>query len=323
MLNSELVKKLAFTCGFDMGGITSPEIILEDKGRLRLWLEKGYQADMKWLENSFERRTDPAKVLDKVKSVIMLGVNYYQPNSKEIPNGKGLVSRYARGKDYHKVIARKTKHLITKLKENMGSNTSHEFYWYVDYGPMLERVYAAKAGLGFIGKNSMLINRSFGSWFFLSEILTTVELEPDEPYSGNHGRCGKCTLCVDACPTEAIKPGRTIDSNKCISYLTIEHQGEIPENLSNKMNNMIFGCDICQDVCPHNGRAVLTRHKEFQPDKGVGEFVDIKDILNMKSNEEFLEMTAGTPLTRPKLSGLQRNAGIVLKNSNRKKNNYL
>jgi len=165
----------------------------------------------------------------------------------------------------------------------------------------------------------MLINRSFGSWFFLSEILTTVELEPDEPYSGNHGRCGKCTLCVDACPTEAIKPGRTIDSNKCISYLTIEHQGEIPENLSNKMNNMIFGCDICQDVCPHNGRAVLTRHKEFQPDKGVGEFVDIKDILNMKSNEEFLEMTAGTPLTRPKLSGLQRNAGIVLKNSNRKK----
>lgn len=315
MLNSELVKKLAFICGFDMGGVTTAEILEDDKERLRLWLDKGHHGGMKWLEDSFERRTDPAKVLKDVKSIIMLGLNYYQPNSNDVPEGMGLVSRYSRGKDYHKVIARKTKHLISKLKENMGSNTSHEFYWYVDYGPMLERAYAAKAGLGFIGKNSMLINRTFGSWFFLSEILTTVELEPDEPYSGNHGRCGKCTLCVDACPTNAIIPGRTIDSNKCISYLTIEHSGEIDKDLSKRMGNMIFGCDICQEICPHNSRAVITRHKEFLPDKGVGEFIDIDDILDMKSNEEFLKLTAGTPLTRPKLFGLQRNAGIVSQNS--------
>ncbi|MFH2050449.1 MAG: tRNA epoxyqueuosine(34) reductase QueG [bacterium] len=320
MLNSDLVKKLAFTCGFDMAGITTPEILEDDKDRLRLWMEHGYHGEMKWIEESFERRTDPGKVLKDVKSIIMLGINYYQPNSNVVLNGMGLVSRYARGKDYHKVIARKTKHLITKLKENMGSNTSHEFYWYVDYGPMLERAYAAKAGLGYIGKNSMLINRTFGSWFFLSEILTTVELEPDEPYSGNHGRCGKCTLCIDACPTGAIIPGNTIDSNKCISYLTIEHIGDIDKELSKKMSNLFFGCDICQEVCPHNSRAVLTRHKEFLPDEGVGEFIDAATILSMKTNDEFLKLTAGTPFTRPKLSGLQRNAAIVLNNSGIDKN---
>ena len=320
MLNSDLVKKLAFTCGFDMGAITTPEILEDDKDRLSLWMKHGYHGEMKWIEKSFEKRTNPEKVLKNVKSIIMLGINYYQTNSEKIPNGKGLVSKYARGKDYHKVIARKTKHLITKLKENMGSNTSHEFYWYVDYGPMLERAYAAKAGLGYIGKNSMLINRIFGSWFFLSEILTTVELQPDEPYSGSHGRCGKCTLCIDACPTSAILPGRTIDSNKCISYLTIEHRGDIGIEFSKKMSNLIFGCDICQEVCPHNGRAVLTHHKEFLPDNGVGEFIDAATILNMKNNDEFLKLTAGTPLTRSKLSGLQRNAKIVLQNSSLENN---
>lgn len=318
MLNSELVKKLAFICGFDMGAITTPEILVDDKDRLRQWLKRGDQGKMKWIEKSFEKRTDPSKVLKNVKSIIMLGINYYQPNSKDIPEGMGLVSRFARGKDYHKVIERKIKHLIVKLKNNMGSNTSHEFYWYVDYGPMLEKAYAAKAGLGYIGKNGMLINRTFGSWFFLSEILTTVELEPDKPYNGNHGRCGKCRLCIDACPTGAILPERTIDSNKCISYLTIEHQSKINDNLSKKMSNMLFGCDICQDVCPHNGRAVLTRHKEFLPDKGVGEFIDVQEVLKMKTNEEFLELTAGTPLTRFKLSGLQRNAKIVLQNNSHK-----
>ncbi len=302
-----------------MGGITTPVILENDKKRLRSWVEKGYHGEMKWIEDSYEKRTDPSKVLNNVKSIIMLGVNYYQPNSKKISDGKGLVSRYARGRDYHKVIARKTKHLITKLKENMGSNTSHEFYWYVDYGPMMEKAYAAKSGLGYIGKNSMLINRTFGSWFFLSEILTTVELEPDEPYSGNHGRCGKCTLCIDACPTDAILPERTIDSNKCISYLTIEHQNEVNSGFSKKMSNMLFGCDICQEVCPHNGRAVITRQKELLPEKGVGEYLELDAILKMKTDDEFYDLTAGTPLTRPKLSGLQRNAKIVLTNSSCKK----
>ncbi|MBU8933520.1 MAG: tRNA epoxyqueuosine(34) reductase QueG [candidate division Zixibacteria bacterium] len=297
-----------------MGGITTPDIMPDDKERLHQWLEKGHHADMEWMARSRDRRVDPLLSLPNVKSIIMLGVNYYQPDSKETAPGYGRVARYARGRDYHKVIGRMTKHLISKIQDTLGSRTDHDFFWYVDYGPFLERAYAGKAGLGFVGKNGMLINRTFGSWFFISEILTSVELEPDEPFGGNHGRCGKCTLCVDACPTGAILPGNVIDSRKCISYLTVERPSQIPEDLAAKMGNLLFGCDICQKVCPHNGRAKLTRHAEFLSAAGVGELLDLKRVLSMTTREEFLNLTAGTPLTRPRLEGLQQVARIVLMN---------
>ena len=229
MLTSEIVKRLALTCGFDMVGITTPDVIPDDKERFHRWIEQGYHADMEWLARSMDRRTDPSMLLPSVKSIIMLGVNYFQPNAEVIPDGYGLVSRYARGRDYHKVIARMTKHLIVKLKDSLGSKTDHDFFWYVDYGPFLERAYASKAGLGFVGKNSMLINRTFGSWFFISEILTSVELESDEPYSSNYDHCGKCTLCVDACPTGAILTGNVIDSRKCISSFPLVRKNRLAQ----------------------------------------------------------------------------------------------
>lgn len=313
-MKSEIVKRLAYSAGFDLCGICSPEVIEPAKAKYESWLEHGYNAEMSWLAASSERRTDPAKVLPEVKSVIMLGLNYYQPNSDSIPEGHGRVSRYARGKDYHKVIAKKTRHLIHKLAENVDGEKGARFAWYVDYGPMLERSYAAKAGLGYIGKNTMLINRDYGSWIFLSEILTTVELEFDNPKLVDHGHCGDCRLCIEACPTGAILDSWNINSKKCISYLTIERPEKIHPRLAGQINSNIFGCDICQEVCPHNRKAQPSQHDEFDSRRGVGEFLDARRVLTLQSREEFLKLTAGTPLTRPKLDNLKRNAQIVLAN---------
>ncbi len=328
MLSNELVKRLAEAAGFDLCGITTPEVIPEARDRLNAWLDKGYQAEMAWMGTSRERRVDPRQLLAGTKSVIMLGVNYYNENTSPRPEGHGRVSRYARGRDYHKVIKRKTLHLIQLLQEqaraaeplpaDQPESNQHEFFWYVDYGPMLERAYAAKAGLGFIGKNSMLINRTYGSYFFISEILTSVEIECDEPYSGNHGGCGECRICIDACPTGAIVSDAVVDAGKCISYLTIERPSEISDELQRQMGALMFGCDICQQVCPYHRRAKDTRHKEFLPKSGVGEFVDAHQVLKMTTREEFLDLTAGTPLVRPRLEGLQRNARIVLENERRR-----
>ena len=313
-MNSEQIKNLAYSCGFDLCGIVSPDDIPEAQEQFENWLSQGYHGEMSYMAKEPERRSSPRQLMQGVRSIIMLGLNYYQPDSTEKPNGNGIVSKYARGKDYHKVIAKKTKKLISEIKRISDDTKETCFRWYVDYGPMLERSYAARAGLGYIGKNSLLINKDYGSWFFISEILTTLELEPDNPYKIDHGQCGRCTMCIVACPTGAILENGVIDSTKCISYLTIEKKGDIPADLSKKMKQRLFGCDICQDVCPKNKAAQFTVHQEFVGG-GLGEYLDPAIIEKIQTREDFLALTAGTPLTRAKLDGLKRNAHIVFANA--------
>jgi epoxyqueuosine reductase len=269
---------------------------------------------MEYLAKEPDRRCDPSRILPGAQSVIMLGLNYYQPNSEAMPPEHGRVSRYARGRDYHKVIASKIKRLVELLEADCATAAiDADFRWFVDFGPFLERPYAEKAGLGFIGKNGMLINKKFGSWIFLAEVLTTLPLAPDVRDPIAHGHCSTCRLCIDACPTGAILHPRTIDSRRCISYLTIERPSEIPRALADRMGDLIFGCDICQEVCPYNQQPVTTSHTDFLAPNGVGEFLSTRRVLALESREQFLELTAGTPLTRPK-EGLRRNAEIVARN---------
>jgi epoxyqueuosine reductase len=315
MLNADDIKQLAADSGFDLCGITTPDIIPGAKERYQRWLKQGFHGELEYMASDPDRRCDPKRSMPSVRSVIMLGMNYYYPDSMpDVPHGKGRVSRYARGRDYHKVIRRNTKSLIRRIRYRLDKTAKKEFRWFVDYGPMLERAYAEKAGLGFIGRNGMLINRKFGSWVFLSEILTDLELAPDDPNAINHGGCGKCRRCIDVCPTGAIVEERVVDARKCISYLTIERPTEIPLDLARRMDSCVLGCDICQDICPHNRRAKLSRHRDFDPRTGVGEFLDCDEILELDSREDSLRLTAGTPLTRPRLEGLQRNATIVRTN---------
>ena len=318
-LTATVVTDLAKQAGFDLCGVTSPDVIPEARERFRGWLDAGYQGEMAWLAEKFDLRSQPKLLADEVRSVIMLGINYYRPNSRPTPDGFGRVSRYARGRDYHKVIAGKARHLLTLMEEKLKGTTEPQFKWWVDFGPFLERSYAVKAGLGYIGKNSMLINKDYGSWVFLAEIVTDLELVPVNATAVNHGRCGSCRACIDACPTGAIIDEGVVDSRRCISYLTIERPTEIPEELQHKMGDWVFGCDVCQDVCPHNGRSLWTVHEDFHPDRGVGEFLDLAGVCKMTTREEFLELTAGTPLTRPRLENLQRNARIIQENQKRRR----
>lgn len=313
LLTSKEIKRFASEAGFDLCGITSPEVIPHAAERFTKWLGKGLHGEMSYMEKDPGRRIDPSRTLAGVQSIIMLAINYYQPDTDCPAPEFGRVARYARGRDYHKIFESRTRKMLRAIKREYPEiDTKKEFRWFVDYGPFLERAYAEKAGLGYIGKNSMLITAEFGSWILLSEILTTLKLQTDDPNPGRHGSCGNCRRCVDHCPTGAIIAPGVVDSNKCISYLTIEKRTEIERELRENLSGRVFGCDICQEVCPHNQRATLTNHEELTPTAGVGEFLDLRKLKDLTGRDEFLELTAGTALTRPKLDGLQRTATALL-----------
>ena len=250
------IKELARQHGFQDCGIVAAKKLFEEENKLTSWLNSGYHGKMKYMENHFEKRLDPSKLVPGSKSVISLSYNYFP---KEPLKGDLKLSKYAYGEDYHFVIKGKLRELLAAMVEDIGDMEARVF---VDSAPVLERALAAKAGLGWIGKHSLLLNKKKGSFFFLAEIICDLELETDAPTTDH---CGTCTACIDACPTDAIVADRVIDSNKCISYLTIELKDEIPTSFKNDMEGWIFGCDICQDVCPWNKFSKPHMQPAFEP----------------------------------------------------------
>jgi len=302
----------ALALGFDAVGIAAADSLDQDDHALTQWLAGGRHAGMAYMAREPRRRSRPREVLPGAKSVIVLAMNYAQVEpdlrrgtARRAPTSKivGRVSCYAWGKDYHLVIEERLAQLEAFIHATAGPGTDCRSY--VDHGPVLEKAFARQAGIGFIGKNTLLITEAFGSWVFLSVILTTLELEPGLAQTS---QCGSCRLCLDACPTGALIGPYQLDANRCISYLTIESKGEIPDELKPQLNGWVFGCDICQEVCPYNAHPKPTAVKAFQPDQGAGPWLDLERLMALTSDEAFREMFRDTPLLRPKRAGLQRNA---------------
>ncbi len=303
---SEDIKKEALRLGFDLVGITSadphPHVSF-----FKDWLAHQHHASMAYLANNQDKRADPHLVLQEAKTFICCGLNYYHgyPRSVDCKDpARGWISNYAWGDDYHDVVLKKLKQLESFIKTHVPEAKTKS---YVDTGPILERSYAASAGLGWIGKNTLLINRKVGSYFFIGEILTNLDLETDSPVPDH---CGTCTRCLDACPTHALVPGK-LDANKCISYLTIEHRGDIDPGLSIQMKNNLVGCDICQDVCPWNREPPLSTELSFKPREG--NFHPALEDIDKISSEDFSSRFKGSPIKRVKWEGLKRNAEIARK----------
>jgi epoxyqueuosine reductase len=312
----EKIMTKAHELGFELCGF-APAGPFAETAAFGEWLQKGYQGTMEYMARGQEKREDMSKVLPDVKSVIVVGMIYNtgHPYSTHALRKKshGWISRYAWGRDYHKILLKKLKNLAQFIREELGLSAdtdSTAMKAYVDTGPILERLYGKYAGLGWIGKNTCLINEKLGSWFFLGEIVTTFDL--GKSFVPPPDRCGSCRACIDACPTEAIIKPYVLDANKCISYLTIEHRGEIEPTLQEKMGDHIFGCDICQDVCPWNRRAATTIDPDFAPRPHL--FEPNLQALSQLSEEEFKQTFDGSPVTRTRYLGLIRNVAIAIAN---------
>lgn len=305
------IKTLATGIGFDPVGITTTgpdEAVLQN---LQAWISRGYHSSMAFMARDPEKRVNPRSLLPEARSVIVLGYNYYKPEAESpAPPGFGKISNYAYGRDYHYVINERLQPLVELIEKNGGNTVTC-----IDSKPVMERQLAERAGLGFIGKNTLLITKKYGSWIFLAEIITDMKLEYDE----NDGmvNCGTCRKCLDACPTDAFPEPWVLDSGRCISFLTIESKEEHPDELKKKIGDHLFGCDICQTVCPFNKKTVETGEPEFHPDRGTGPLLNLNEILEIQSNSEYKRKFSGSPLARPGKKGLQRNARTVIENENK------
>jgi epoxyqueuosine reductase len=295
---SEIIKAEALRLGFDACGIAKAEELTEDRSRLLSWLNTGYHADMKYMERNTEKRSDPRLLVEDAKSVVVLLQNYF-PEKHDFKSDY-KIAKYAYGEDYHIVLKEKLFSLFNYINKEIAPAKGRCF---TDSAPVQERSWAVKAGLGWIGKNGNLLTRNFGSFVFIAELIIDLELEYDTP--NLHNYCGSCNICIDQCPTGAIVSPKVIDSNKCISYLTIENKDEIPETFKGKAENWIFGCDICQDVCPWNRKNVPTRENRFHPDAKLIDFGN-KDWEDL-SDEEFNLFFQKSPVSRSGINGIRRN----------------
>jgi epoxyqueuosine reductase len=300
---TKFIKSLATQLGFSYCGISKAEFLEEEAPKLEEWLKRGYQGKMSYLENHFDKRLDPTLLVPGAKSVISLLYNYYP--EKDLSKDNGLkIAKYAYGEDYHFVIKDKLKTFLELIQKEIGEVHGRAF---VDSAPVHERAWAKKSGLGWIGKNSLLLNRSMGSFFFLSELILDLELAYDGPIKDY---CGTCTACMDACPTDAISEPYVVDGSKCISYFTIELKEEIPTEVKGKFENWIFGCDICQDVCPWNSFSKPHQEQRFKPHPDLENMTkpDWKEI----TEDVFEKLFKKSGVKRTKLEGLKRNVDFIL-----------
>jgi epoxyqueuosine reductase len=308
-LTSAAIKAKAHQLGFDLCGVAAaanyPELAF-----LHEWLARGYAGEMAYLARTAGRRADVRAVVPGARSVIVTGTLYntvppYADN--EVPPAVARISRYAWGDDYHHLLKTRLDALVAWMRE--GSSEAFDARAYVDTGPVQERVYAQYAGLGWIGKNTCLINPELGSWLFLGEIISTLPLEPDAP---GLDQCAACTRCLEACPTGALVGPGVLDATRCISYLTIELRGEIPEPLRPALGNHVYGCDICQDVCPYNQAAPVSADPAWQPRPGL----DRPRLVDLwrRRDDEWRAVLKGSPMTRAKVTGLRRNVAVALDN---------
>jgi len=302
--HTQILKSTAKRLGFDYCGIAKAEFLESEAPRLEEWLNRNYHGKMSYLANHFDKRLDPTKLVEGAKTVVSLIYNYYP--EKQLPHQPEDIklAKYAYGADYHDVIRAKLTEFLEVLREEVGEINGRSF---VDSAPVMERQWAQRAGLGWIGKNSLLLNRQMGSFFFLADLIIDLEATPDTPLANDY--CGTCTACIDACPTDAIVLPEVIDASKCISYLTIELKEAIPDEFSGKMENWVFGCDICQDVCPWNRFSRPNQEPAFQPNAELSQFTnrEWKEL----TEETFKRVFAKSAVKRTKLSGIKRNVDFL------------
>jgi epoxyqueuosine reductase len=301
------IKEQARTLGFELVGI-APATEADGLERLEAWLEQGFAGEMTYMERHAQARRHPRSILAEVRSVVMVGINYYQEDSaSQTLRGSGRVARYARGEDYHDVLRQRLGRLLDWVKKESPACRGRGV---VDTAPLLERDFARRAGLGWFGKNTMLLNKGLGSYFFLGALLLDLQLEADPPHETRH--CGSCTACLDACPTQAfVGPGQ-LDARRCISYLTIEVKGPIDPGLRAGLGDWVFGCDVCQEVCPWNRKAPVATEPAFHARPDL-EAIRLAELLSL-SEHDFRRRFGGTALMRSKRRGLLRNAALVLGN---------
>jgi epoxyqueuosine reductase len=312
-LRSRRIKEYARDLGFHKVGIVRAAALEEERARLEEWLGRGFHGEMLWMEREPKTRTDPRLIFPEARSVIVVALNYYTPHGHTEDSATGKISRYAWGDDYHDVVGEKLKALLAKIKEEWPDASGKAC---VDIQPVMDKTWGARAGLGWIGKHSNLITTDYGSWVFLGELLLNLELEYDAGRIDDH--CGSCTLCIDACPTRAITEPYVVDSNRCISYATIELRAtELPPEVYANLEGWLYGCDICQDVCPWNRFEQPTDEARFEPREGNVN-ADLVQILQL-GQEDYAARFRKSAVKRAKLTGLQRNARALTENRREEK----